>query len=129
MEELKLKLELDLTITSDYKVVVNSVRTMPIVEGKDLIIAEGKVSESTFKYGVISFPAKSELADALISGDKIKVKYKDFLVSINVGIKKGRLTGLTNIINKKQFMEEFSLGDTIELCFDKGKKLIEFKKP
>jgi hypothetical protein len=129
MNELRLKLELDLTVTADYKVVVNAARTIPVLEGQDLIRGTGRISQSTFKYGVISFPAKSELADVLTSGDKVKVKYKDFLTSINIGVKKGRLTGLTNIVNKKPFMDEFNLGDDIELHFDKGKKVIEFKKP
>lgn len=129
MKNLRMKLELDLTVTPDYRVIVNTAKTIPVLEGQTIVVEIGKVTRSTFKYGVISFPVKSELADLLIPGSKIKAKFSDFLIPINIGEKKGRITGLSNLINKKKFQDEFNVDDDVELHFDAGTGIIELKKP
>ena len=127
MNDMKFKLELEISVDPNFKVTVTSTKTTPILSGS-LIIETGKITESTFKYGLISFASKSFLADELEQIDKIQILYKGALTTINVGSKRGRLVGLTTTVNKKSFLDNFNTGDNIELRFDKQLKIIELVK-
>jgi len=115
----------------DYSVTVNSCRAIPILNDKngELIVEKGWLTGTSFKYGILSINSKGALADALKQGDKVKVKYGDAYTTINIGSKKGRLTGLTSIFSKHSFMKSFDIGDEVLLKYSPTLKLLEISKP
>lgn len=113
------------------EVEVESTKVIPILDtgnGSNFIYTAGKVTQSSFDYGLINYPAGSPLQTELYPGDKLKVLYKGIVVPVVVSSVKGRISGLTKIIQSKEFCEEFKAGDSIELIYDSTSRLLKLEK-
>lgn len=110
---------------------VISTRIIPILNirnSSNFIYATGKITQSTFDYYLITYPSRDDLSNHLNQGDKIKVKYKDIITSVEISSVKGRLSSLSRIIQSKDFSNQFNIGDTIKIIYDPSSRLVELKK-
>lgn len=110
---------------------IMSVRIIPILDSKNsknFVSVTGSITQSTFTSYVIGYPSNGELSNYLKQGDKIKVKYKDIIVSIEIASVKGRLSGLSRIVQSREFFREFNIPDKIVLIYDPSSKLLELKR-
>ena len=107
--------------------IVENTKITPILDyGTEIITETGKITQSSFSYGLITFPANSHLN--LSEGEKIKVKYKDYIVPVTISSVRGRISGLTRIIGTESFLKEFDIGDEIKIIYDKNSRLMELRK-
>lgn len=127
---IRFKLDLDITVSDDFDVTINSARAIPILKGrKELVHQLSTITESTFKSGCVTIKANSELSDIIKEGDKLQVIFGNKIKKVQMTGKTGRLSGLTEITNSVAFKDEFKVGNYIKICYDKKNHIMELLKP
>jgi len=122
---LRYKIEMEITIDPNGQITQDSIRFIPLLNWRhgNIISETGRITNSTFQYGLITYPASSQLP--LAQGDKIRVKYMDIVLPVTISSVRGRISGLTRIVNDYRFRRNFNPGDTINLHYDPTTRLLE----